>query len=975
MTSKDFFSSIIGRTISHYRILEKLGSEGAQGSVYKAEDTRLSGRIVALKFISAELIQDRDAAESIRREAEAIAGLSHPNIITLHEFDEFEGWPFFCMQYIEGETLKDRIQKGPIPLGETLQIGAQIASALGYAHDRGILHCDIKPANIMVTPDGSVILTDFGLAEIELRKEVGTEGKTKGTLEYMAPEVIQRQNPSNFSDIYSLGVILYELFTGVRPFRSDHVVALARSIINDRERPIREIRPEVPERLEAIVARTMAKDPINRYERVVDLERDLLRYLSPATEKKPEVLSAPPINKRLRSYFRFALAAVLIAVTVYSVLRMRSSSIERGFEKDAPPSITVLYLKNISGKETDEYFADGLTQDIIDGLSHISSLRVAPTIAVRPFKGKAVEIEEIRRRLGCKYILDGTVQRVPDRVRISVQLVSTETGGQLYSKRYDRRLNIQDIFDIQDDVTQRIISALEVRISAEENRRLRKKSTDSLSAYEYFLLGREKFLKNEKEKAIELFKKAMEADESYSLAQVGLAACYVDMYGRGLKADIHWINDAIDLCKKALSIDPELAEAYHVLAMAYHIGKYDYRKAVEYDRRAIEIRPGYFMAYNTLGNLYRNMGQYENARRMLKKCLEFNPHYDEALRGIGKIYRNQEQYKKALPFFDSAFESDPDDLLNQLYMGWITIDVGKEADGIRILKEIIEKSPHVWWTYAILGRHLLSRRLLEEATPLYHKILDLAPNNSSVLSDVGFFYSLAGNYERAEEMINRAVEIAPDDAMALTVLCSSIYQSGDITRALDLSSELATRFPNEFEVWLARGQLLLVAGLANEAYSHSSELVVQFPENPVALGLFGRVLLRKGEISEVEKLARRMIDEFDESPRGYNLLAAALIRSGRIEEAFSIQDKGLRQAPMDPETLWCSIQVARKAGHSDEAEKWKARYSAMDLDRFIDTAPVGQPWDKLFWLKEGMGLYPSVTPMNHDSSIDLSKSS
>lgn len=681
--------------------------------------------------------------------------------------------------------------------------------------------------------------------------------------------------------------------------------------------------------------------------------------------KEPEDGPRPAVSdkKKIPRNTLVVIFCLLFGIAInFTVKKLNLFDTEEQAPSFTPPSsplISVLFLKNLSGQKHDELFADGLTQNLIDGLSHVSALRVTPTVAVRELKEKTVGIEEILKRLGCAYFLDGTVQQGADKIRIFVQLVSTENGEQVWNKQYKCDLNMEDIFTIQEDLTERIISAMAVEISTEEKRRLTKRPTESLSAYEYYLLGHEKLRIKEKEsiqEAIELFNKAMDSDDSFALASVGLAASHLVRYNQGFDSDIGSLDRAIELCNHALSIDSELAEAHHVLAMIYW-QKDDYANAVEFDRRSIELRPGYSEAYYTLGQGYRTMGRYKEARRMLEKCFEFNPRYEKALRGIGSIYEKQEQYRKALSYFERAHKYNPQNLLNRLYLGCVYFHVGNEAKGEALLEGAIEQSPNYIWAYDFLARSYLMRRNLTEAKPLYAKIQELAPNNHNTLNNVGLFYSFSGDHEYARELFNRAIEITPDSVEPRLQLCSSYFQSGYLAKAIDISRTLSALSSAGLEVHLARVQILLAASRDDEALRLAKEISTRFPEDPVALDVYGRMILRKGNLDEVEGLSRQMIVDFEESPRGYNLLAATLIWMGRTKEAFDVQKRGLNQSPEDPETLRCAAEVARRNGDLDKETEWENALRAMALDRFIETAPVGIRWDKLFWLKEGMGLY------------------
>lgn len=682
----------------------------------------------------------------------------------------------------------------------------------------------------------------------------------------------------------------------------------------------------------------------------------------------PPATSLPALAKRSGKYI-LPILLLLVAVFLTPFIKDRITPSESDTSTmGLPPLIVILPFENISGNSEDDEFAFGLTQDLINGLYHIKGIRVVPLMEVRRFKGGDFEFEKIKAQFQCQYIFHGTVQRSSDRARIFVELVSAETGRQVWSKPYDSKLTMQDIFAFRDDLTEKILPIMEVKITAEEIERVTKRPTDSLSAYDLVLLGQKKHrihTKDTNQEAIALLEKALEIDSSYAAAYVGLGACYLDRYHRGFELDIHSIDRAIEYCNKALEIDPEQAEGYHVLAMAYRL-KYAYETAVDYDHRAIEIRPGYIRAYFTLGLAYIYLCQYKNAHELFQKCLDLYDQYHEAWRGIGRIYFDQEQYKKANQYFEKAYKIRSKDLGTRLYLGWVNIEMGNDADGIAIFEEEIDRSPDSFWAYDFLARYYVVRRHFEQAKPYYEKIiLELAPNSTSALNNAGLFYSMSGDYERSRELINRAIEIAPDNPYAHIQLCSSYYQSGDLEQALDLSRNLAARFSNKLEVLLEHGQLLLATGQIHKALKLSRDMASRFSEDPLALDFHGRALLRLGDLDEVNNLSLRMIKKFEESPRGYNLLAATLVRQNRVKEAFEIQKKGIEQAPTDPETLWCGIQVAKSAGHPQKTEEWSNRFAEMGLAPHIETAPIGQRWDNIFWLNPGMGLYPDTPPTEH----------
>jgi len=702
-------------------------------------------------------------------------------------------------------------------------------------------------------------------------------------------------------------------------------------------------------------------DRARRIDRWISALRSLLEELVRV------IASAPPRRKAallLSLFVVIAAVAFFFYAGDFRLSRSRIPSMPADVVDPRAPSssVAVLFFKNITDDDDqDDYFADGLTLNLIDALSHIGGIHVAPALAVRPFKERPITFEEIRLALGCSYLLSGSVRKDGERIRVLVDLMSADTGKKVWGRQYDRERNLRNIFDIQDDITMRLAEALEARITAEETRRLARRPTDSWNAYDYYLLGRDRYLDNEYSEAMVLFQKALDLDEDFALAYVGEAACTIGTYDRGVKTDAGPVTRAEALCRRAISLDPELAEAYHVLAMYYHYIEGDYHQAVEYDRSAIEIRPGYFRAYKTMGDSYRMIGRYKDAVHMYEGCLEFDPGYDEALRGIGKIRRQQEQYRKALPYFEEAFASDPGDLLNRIFLGLTYIECGLESAGEEILREEIRSNPKNFWAYDFLARAYLFRRSLDRARPLVDTILELAPNHTSALTNAGIYLMIDGDTERARELFRRSLEIAPDAWSPHISFCSSYFVDGEIGKALALSKKLPSQFPDIPEAYLTRAQILIAAGLEEEARRLSEEMVSRFPEDPLTLDFRCRMLLRLGKLDEGRRLAEGIVNAFDGNPRGYNLLAVFLMRSDEIDKAYRIQRKGLEQAPNDPETLWCAARVASRAGRLVNASVWTTRFNELGIAPYIDAAPVGLRQDKLFWLKDGMGLHPADT--------------
>jgi non-specific serine/threonine protein kinase len=482
-----------GTKVAHYRIEKKIGA-GGMGAVYLAEDTKLQ-RQVALKFLPSEYISEPELKARFMREAQAAASLNHPNIVTVFEISEHEGQLYIAMEYVEGESLKDLIAKNEFSVREVLDIALQISDGLTAAHQAGIIHRDIKPQNILMGKDGRVRICDFGLAKAKRDVTLTQAGSTLGTVAYMSPEQAQGKEVDQRGDIFSFGVVLYEMITGQLPFKGEHEAAVIHSIVNDTPEPLARYKSDVPEKLQRIVGKAMEKDREMRYQHADDLGADL---------------------RNLKAEFETGVTKTLERVT------------------KAQPSIAVLPFTNLSADKEQEYFCDGMAEEIINALTHVEDLRVVARTSAFSFRGKEIDIRDIGKKLNVETLLEGSVRKAGNRLRITAQLVNVADGYHLWSEKYDR--NIQDVFAIQDEISLAIVDNLKVRLFGKEKASLVKEKaslvkrrTDDVEAYNLYLKGiyfSQMWTVEGFENAIECFEQALQEDPNYALAYAGVAEVY-----------------------------------------------------------------------------------------------------------------------------------------------------------------------------------------------------------------------------------------------------------------------------------------------------------------------------------------------------------------------------------------------------------------------------------------------------------------
>jgi serine/threonine protein kinase/Tfp pilus assembly protein PilF len=694
---------MIGKTISHYKILEELG-RGGMGVVYKAEDLKLK-RTVALKFLG-PFASGNDKEESrFVREAQAAAALDHPNICTVHEIDEVEGQTFIAMAYIKGKSVKEKIESGPLSLSEVLDIAIQLTEGLHAAHEKGIVHRDIKSANIMVAENGQVKITDFGLAMLAGRTKITKTGTTMGTAAYMSPEQVGGEKIDHRTDIWSLAVVLYEMITGQQPFKGEYEPSVAYSIINEEPEDMAKLRKGVPIELKTIVSKAMTKNAEERYQNAGELLLDL-RSLA---KKYESTCLTDQIS-----------------------------------QAESVPSIAVLPLLDMSPQKDQEYFCDGIAEELINALAHVENLRVVARTSAFSFKNKNLDVREIGRKLNVEHVLEGSVRKAGNRVRITAQLVNVKDGYHVWSEKYER--DMEDIFAIQDDISLAIADNLKIRLLRKEKEAILKRHTDDLAAYNLYLKGiyfSRMYSAEGFDNAIDYFERSLQQDPKYALAYYGLAEVYYTIS--------YWSNvppkeaypKAKTYARKALDIDKTLAEAHAALGLVFAFYEWNWGPAEQELKHALRLSPNsaiIHMSYSWClslaerseeaineakraqeldplsGLINSHVGhaciwgsQYDRAIEELQMTLKIIPDYYLAHYYLGLAYRAKSMINEAIAEFEKAVDLNAKATFPAMILTATYYESGKKAEGEKLLEILEQRSkaeylPAMGYFYIHLAR-------------------------------------------------------------------------------------------------------------------------------------------------------------------------------------------------------------------------------------------------------------------------------
>lgn len=668
---------MIGTTISHYRILAKLG-EGGMGVVYKAQDTRLE-RFVALKFLPEALALAASARERFLREARAASAFSHPNVATVYDVGEVGQQSFIAMELVDGETVRNRLAAGPQPPEQVVAWGIQVADGLHAAHAKGIVHRDIKPENLLLTPSGTIKIMDFGIARVG-ESELTQTGFVLGTLAYMSPEQILGGRVDHRSDLWSLGVVLYELLAGQLPFQQEQGPAIMYEILNREPPALGELRQGLPAGLRGLIDRLLQKDPAKRPDSAADVTAALRNGAAPVVAEVPA------------------------------------------------KSIAVLYFENMSPDAEGEYYCAGITEDILTDLSKLQELSVVSRTDVLPFRGKTVNIRQVGEALRVNYVLEGSVRKAGNRIRITAQLIDARNGYHLWADRFDGL--VDDIFDLQAEVAHQIAAALKVSLSDADEATLSRRPTDDVRAYDFYMRGREFLSRRGKantEAAIRMFENALAIDARFAGASAGLGEAFACMY-EWYDGSPEWLSRAIAMDQQALDLEPESVDAQYGIAMVYVL-----------------------------------QGRYQDARRALLAILDTDPEHVPSLIRLGilaeRLATGEAGLREALDHYRKATELRPNDESAWRCRAAVSQKLGDEDAAAEGAINVIE----------------ITTRKLEASL-----------EDVILLSQLGEAYARFAGREEALAVVRRVLELAPDDGLALFNCAAACALLGETDRTLQL---------------------------------------------------------------------------------------------------------------------------------------------------------------------------------------------
>ncbi|MBN2030841.1 protein kinase [bacterium] len=821
---------MIGKTISHYKIIEKLG-EGGMGVVYKAEDTKLK-RNVALKFLPPEMTRDPQAKQRFVKEAQTASSLQHQNISTIHEIDETDdGRLYICMDYYDGETLRDRIQKETLEFEKIIDMTIQIAEGLKEAHSKGIIHRDIKSANIIITSQGQAKIMDFGLAKLTGQPGPTKTGLTPGTIAYMSPEQTKGETVDSRTDIWSLGVVLYEMVTNQLPFKGEYEQAVIYSILNEDPEPVSQIRKGVPEELERIIRKCLEKKADSRYQTADALLKDLrvLKDNEPISKIGHYKHVAPPLRKITNKTVRQIILLLMVILLIMSIFNYHSLKEKLGFTTiPREKGIAVLPFINIGNLSINQVWCDGFQEGLTSIITQLEEFQdqlwVVPSSEIRSHK--ITSVQEAKKVFNVNLVYTGSIRFDINNIFMTINLVDAKSLRQLKSIIIEDQ--VSNLSMILDSIIMQLVDMLKIVLQPKQLASLKIGETKNSLALDYYIRGRGYLLDYQDEDslntAITLFEQALQEDEDYALAHAGLGKAYLFKYR--LTKNVQDIDEAVQYCNRSLDLNGQLTPVRITLGSIY-IEKGYYAEAAEIFSEAIQLDSTDAEAYRELGYAYEKMGRSEDAEANYKKAIELKPLYWGHYSYLGGFYSDHARYQEAIEQFRQVIRLAPENTRGYNNLGGIYIFLEQWDKAQEILEKSIDIKPtntayynlatahyyqyhydeaiefyeriladepnqdyRVWGAlaesyYWAEGKRYLAAEKYRQAISLAEEQLTVNPKDPDILSDLSGYYANLGNREKSMTLLNRVIALEPASLEVQFRIAETYQQLGYEEEALN----------------------------------------------------------------------------------------------------------------------------------------------------------------------------------------------
>jgi eukaryotic-like serine/threonine-protein kinase len=805
------------------------------GAVYKAYDKELN-RVVALKLVRPELTADASSMQRFKQELLLASKISHKNILRIHDLGDVEGVKFISMAYVEGEDLHHVLaREGHLPVARALNITRQLCAALDAAHTEGVVHRDLKPQNVLIDAADNAYVSDFGLAKsLEESAAVMTRtGEVLGTPRYMSPEQVEGKPADHRSDIYSLGLILYEMVAGDVPFKGDSAFQVMYQRVTQKPKSPKEVNPDLPDYLVRIVLRCLERDVDMRYQQARDVLHDLESEVGPTPSRSVQI-SLPVLTRtgwKLAAGTVLALIAIALAIPSVRHAIFRPSRATVTGAASIPPFnqgkyVAILPFRVLGDQESLGYIAEGLGESLSAKLFQLKDVHVASSAAVEK-AAKADSLEKIARALGANLLVHGTVQGTKaqgelQKIAVIVNLDDVPGGRRLWSGEISGVA--QDLLTLEDQMSSKLISALELKPSASEAGRGAAHPTENVEAYDLYLKGRNALHRQRSAKdvqtAIEFFDEALKKDQSFALAYTGMADASLDMYAQN--KDAFWTQKALAAAMQAQQLNDELAEVHFSLGSVYSVTGQVAESIIELDR-ALQLAPNSDEGYRRLGKAYLANGRKEEALKAYRKAVELNPYYWSNYNSLGRVYLDIGHNNEALNAFRKVTELEPDNAIGYMNIGVVYFSEGKYNECIPFFERALKLQPQAD-LYSNLGTAYFFLKRYKEAVPMFEKAVEMNPNHQGNMGNLADAYRWSGHADQAQSTYDKAIALAykelqvnPRKASAMDSLALYYAKKGDSAQALQFIRRARSIDPNDIQFIYDEAQVTAIANRPEEA--------------------------------------------------------------------------------------------------------------------------------------------------------------